>query len=309
MKTIYTFLSLFICFTPIYGQNEKKIIKEDNVIHFTTFGTGDPILIINGGPGMNSAGFTSLAKKLGQNNMAIIYDQRGTGKSKIPEIDANSITIDAMVNDIEIIRNSLNINQWIVLGHSFGGMLGSYYTAKFPDKVKGLILSSSGGLTMDLFNNLSIASHITAKERDSLAYWNSRISKGDTTYFTRLQRGKYLAPAYVYNKTHVPVISHRLTQGNPKINGLVYQNMRKINFDCTEALATYKAPVLIIQGRQDLIPKSVAYFAQNVMPQSKVVLLDKSGHYGWLEQPNLYFKAVHQFLSAFEDTETVADKP
>lgn len=308
MRNIYNFLLLFICLAPIYGQNEKNIIKGDTVIHITTFGTGDPILIINGGPGMNSEGFTSLAKKLGQNNMAIIYDQRGTGKSKIPKIIENTITIDAMVSDIETIRKYLNIDQWIVLGHSFGGMLGSYYTSKFPDKVKGLILSSSGGINMDLFSDLNIASRLTDLERDSLKYWNSQIANGDTTYFTRLQRGKYLAPAYLFDKSNVPIVAHRLTQGNPRINGLVFQNMRKIGFDCAEELKGFQAPVLIIQGKEDIIPKSVADTAKSVLQNSTLVLLEKCGHYGWLDQPDLYFKSVNEFLSTLESKNTAANK-
>lgn len=296
MKTILLFLIILLITISIYSQSEEYIRSRNNVIHLTSYGQGQPILIINGGPGMNSEGFRSLAKIIGESNTAIIYDQRGTGLSKMTKVDINTITLDSMVNDIEIIRNHLCIENWIVLGHSFGGMLGSYYASKFPERIKGLILSSSGGINMDLFSRLSITSKLTRSETDSLHYWNTKIAKGDTTYFARLKRGKFLAPAYLFDKSNVPIIAERLTQGNSTVNQLVFQNMRKIGFDCSEGLKKLKAPVLIIQGEEDLIDRETAENALKVFQNSTLVILEKCGHYGWLDQPELYFKSIDEYL-------------
>ena len=296
MKMLLLFLITSFISISIYSQTEEYIQSGNNVIHMISYGEGQPILIINGGPGMNSEGFKSLAKIIGKSNRAIIYDQRGTGQSKISMINANTITMDSMVNDIEIIRNHLNLKDWIVFGHSFGGMLGSYYASKFPGKIKGLILSSSGGINMGLFSRINITSKLTNLERDSLSYWNNKISNGDTTHFARLQRGKFLAPAYLFDKSNVPIVAKRLTQGNSTVNQLVYQNMRKIGFDCSEGLKKIEAPVLIIQGKEDLIDKQTAETAVKVLQNSTLVILEKCGHYGWLDQPELYFKSIDEYL-------------
>ncbi|MEB8330210.1 alpha/beta fold hydrolase [Flavobacteriaceae bacterium KMM 6897] len=296
MKTIPILFFNLLASTFLFCQNEECIKTGENTIYITTYGQGQPILIINGGPGMNSNGFRGLAEIIGKSNKAIIYDQRGTGKSKLPNIDANTITLDSMINDIEIIRNHLNIEQWVVLGHSFGGMLGSYYASKFPEKIKGLILSSSGGINMDLFSRINITSKLNRADKDSLNYWNAKIANGDTTYFASLQRGKYLAPAYLFNKSNVPIVAERLTQGNPVINSLVYQNMRKINFDCSDGLKKIKVPVLIIQGKQDIIDMDTATSTIETMPHSTLVILENCGHYGWLDQPEQYFKNINDFL-------------
>lgn len=296
MKTITTFFITLFFFISSLAQNERNIFIGDNIIHLETYGNGDPILIINGGPGMNSEGFRSLAKVFSKSKMAIIYDQRGTGKSKLPKVDKSTITIDAMISDIEVIRNHLKIKKWIVFGHSFGGMLASYYASKFPDKIKGLVLSSSGGINMDLFSNLNLLSRLSNVERDSLNYWNSKIANGNTSYYARLQRGKYLAPAYLFDKSNIPIIAQRLTQGNTIVNQLVYQNMREIDFDCEKELKTFKAPVLIIQGKEDIIPQSIGNYANNIFQNSKLIILEKCGHYGWLDRPDLYFKSINSFF-------------
>ena len=81
-KCIYVFLLLSVYFNGI-AQSTYNIPIPDGNLHITTYGQGEPILIINGGPGMNSEGFTSLAEELGKNNLAILYNQRGTGNSTI----------------------------------------------------------------------------------------------------------------------------------------------------------------------------------------------------------------------------------
>ena len=287
---------LLVVSASVFSQMAFNIPLNNLTLHGTTYGKGQPILIINGGPGMNSEGFASLAQELGKTHLAILFDQRGTGQSTMSEISSETMTMDLMVSDIEAIREHFGFKNWIVLGHSFGGMLASYYLKKHPERMKGLILSGSGGFNLNITRNLNLLSRLTDKERDSLNYWNRQISQGDTSYQTRYNRGKYLAPAYVYDRKYAPIIAERLTQGNRTINSLVWQNIRAINFDCTEAYKNYKQPVLIIQGKQDVMGDAIAKEAHKFLANSQLVFMDECAHYGWLEQPELYFEAIHTFL-------------
>lgn len=296
MNKLLTWIFFFISFSLI-SQNESVIPIEGGKLHYKTYGEGKPLLIINGGPGMSSEGFASLAKELGKNYLAILYDQRGTGASSMNEINAQTMTMDLMVKDIETLRMHLKIDNWTVLGHSFGGMLASYYVSKHPKKVKGLILSSSGGVDLSLLSSLNLSSNLNQKERDSLAYWTHKIQNGDTSHHAAIKRGTYLAPAYLYDKKLVPMIAERLTQGNMAINGFIWEDMRSINFDCKVALKNFKNPVLIIQGKQDVLDKSIAEKTHQLFSNSELYYIDKSAHYAWLEQPKLYFGKINSFLS------------
>lgn len=296
-------LTVIVCLLTMLfsnAQNDRILEYADGKIHIKTFGSGDPILIINGGPGMNSEGFGPLAQSLSDNHQTIIYDQRGTGQSEIGTIDRNSMTIDKMVEDIEVIREQLHFSEWIVMGHSFGGMLASYYTSKHPEKVKALILSSSGGVDLSLLNGLDIRSGLSETQRDSLNCWTRRISSGDTSQFARLQRGKYLAPAYLYNDEFVDAIAERLTQGNMAINSLIWQNMKSMDFDCKNGLKTFDQPVLIIQGKHDIIGQDIANNTHALFKNSTLTFIDKAAHYGCLENPEDYFGAIHRFLEVLE---------
>ncbi|HBY66535.1 MAG TPA: alpha/beta hydrolase, partial [Flavobacteriaceae bacterium] len=109
MKQINTLFFLFFFGVSAFAQTESFIENSGSTICYTTFGKGFPVLIINGGPGMSSEGFVSLAKTLSENNKTIIYDQRGTGKSTLKAVNETTITLDLMVEDIESLRKHLKI--------------------------------------------------------------------------------------------------------------------------------------------------------------------------------------------------------
>ena len=207
--------------------------------------------------------------------------------------------MDLMVSDLESLRKHLKIDKWIVLGHSFGGMLASYYATVHPERIESMILSSSGGIDLGLLAYVgAINEKLSPEQQASLKYWDAQIAAGDTTHNARLQRGKALANAYIYDKSNAAVIAERLTQGNSKVNSLVWQNLQRIKFDCAPKLASFTKPVLILQGNNDIINIATAEIAHKAIKNSKLVLMDHCGHYGWLDNPQVYFAAIKDFLKS-----------
>lgn len=298
MKRIIYLLLLIIFTLPAFSQKAGFVDNGDCKTYFRTFGEGKPILIINGGPGMNSDGFVTLAKTLSVNNQTIIYDQRGTGKSTLSKLNESTITMDLMIADMERLRKYLKIEKWAILGHSFGGMLASYYATLYPQHIETLILSASGGIDLDLMSYISrnLRARLSKAEVDSLDYWNNKIAEGDTTYHAKLHRGLALAPAYLFDRKNIPIIAERLTQSNMKINALVWSDLQKIHFDCREKLQTSLIKVLIIQGKQDIIDERTAMKAKSAFQNSKLVMLDQCSHYGWLDVPLKYYSEINNFL-------------
>jgi proline iminopeptidase len=204
-----------------------------------------------------------------------------------------------MADDIESLRKHLKIEKWNILGHSFGGMLASYYATVYPNSIDKLILSSSGGVDLTLLKTPNlIEAGLNQSQKDSLNYWNSKIEKGDTSYAARIGRGRAMAPAYVYDQKYAPIIAERLTQGNSKINGLLWNDMQKMNFDCKAKLENFKNPVLIIQGKEDIISNEIGEIAHKTFPNSKLILLEHSKHYGWLDARKKFFSDINSFLKS-----------
>lgn len=299
MKRIFLFTFL-ILLSKTFAQTEGFVKNNDaSLTYYKTFGKGEPLLIINGGPGMNSNGFEAMAKTLSENQETIIYDQRGTGKSKLVQLDATTISMRLMADDIESLRKHLKIKKWNILGHSFGGMLASYYATIYPNSIDKLILSSSGGVDLTLLKSANlIEAGLNQAQKDSLNYWNDKIEKGDTSYTARIGRGRAMAPAYVYDQKYAPIIAERLTQGNSTINGLLWGDMQKMNFDCKTKLKNFKNLVLVIQGKEDIISNEIGEIANKTFPNSKLILLEHSKHYGWLDAREKYFLEINSFLKS-----------
>ncbi|MCG2420512.1 alpha/beta hydrolase [Aequorivita sp. F47161] len=295
--SILIFYLLFNTFTCV-GQESHFVKTQDGMLHYEVIGEGKPILIINGGPGFSSEGFKNIATEIALlGYKSILFDQRGTGKSTLNQMDTTTITMSKMALDMEVIRKDIGIDEWILFGHSFGGMLANYYTTKFPNRVSAIIHSSSGGLDLHLIDNAqsNLNSRLTEQEIDSLNFWRNKLRENESEY-NRRKFNQYLASAYVYQKKNIPIVSERLMQGNMSLNRMVWDNMLSINFDCKKDLESFDKPVLILQGKQDVIPQSLAFTADKVFSNSNLFFLDNCGHYGWLDKKKEYLNRINDFL-------------
>ena len=99
---------------------------------------GKPAIFIHGGPGGGCGKFSRRffnPKKY----RIILFDQRGCGKSK-PHTCLEDNTTWHLIEDIESIRDKLNIKKWLVFGGSWGSTLGIAYAQKHPDRVSQMVL-------------------------------------------------------------------------------------------------------------------------------------------------------------------------
>ncbi|MES2748308.1 MAG: alpha/beta fold hydrolase [Bacteroidota bacterium] len=294
------FLILLLLSTLGFSQTEAIITSGNSKLHYKTFGKGKPILIINGGPGMNCEGFAFIAQELAKMNFkTIIYDQRGTGKSTLEKVNSETLTMDLMVEDIENLRHHLKIDKWTVFGQSFGGMMATYYASKHPETIEKLIFSASGGVNLNFttYSHQRMYANLTKTQKDSLDYYQDKVDNGDSSMETMKLRAKYLANAYVYDKSNAPIIAQRFTQVKFEINRLVFDNLRKINYDCSKSFSNFKPKVIVLQGKNDIISIDTAQEVANAFPNSKLVLMENCGHYGWLDAKDIYFKSINDFLN------------
>lgn len=301
MKYYILTVFLWVFVAKLYGQTSGFADSEGVKIHYQIRGEGPPVLIMNGGPGFSSEGFAGLAEDIAElGYQSILFDQRGTGRSPLPVINDSTVTMDLMVRDIEAIREAMQIKSWAVLGHSFGGMLANYYTAKFPERVTALIHSSSGGVDLQLLQSSAqnLRERLTMSESDSLTYYRRQFEQTGNEA-DRRKMNYFLAHAYVYNKKHVPAVAERLMQGDLALNRIVWNDLIGIAYDCKIPLSKFEKPVLILQGTRDILPLSIASRANDVFPNSKLVFLDRCGHYGWLDRKKAYMDELERFLDRF----------
>lgn len=270
-------------------------------IYYQTFGEGKPVLIINGGPGLDSAGFETVAKAVAAEGFqTILFDQRGTGRSPLPSLDNSTVSMDLMVADMESIRKKLQLKQWTILGHSFGGMLAAHYASQHPAQVEKLVFSSSGGLDLDFIADIQprINQKLSIKQQAEMKAYQLKQAAGDSSVATNEKRVNILAQAYVLDQSKAHLIAARLKVVNMKLNQLVFADMTRIKFDHKQSFATFQQPVLVLQGDQDIISIDTAKKTHNSFPNSRLEIIKSCAHYGWLDQPEQYYRALFTFLKA-----------
>lgn len=128
-------------YPPIEPYNEGKLqVSELHTLHFEESGNpqGKPVIFLHGGPG---GGITPMYRQYfnPQKWRIIIFDQRGCGQST-PYAELRDNTTWDLVNDIEKLRQHLQIEQWVVFGGSWGSTLALAYSQTYPQSCKGLIL-------------------------------------------------------------------------------------------------------------------------------------------------------------------------
>ncbi|MEG4205393.1 prolyl aminopeptidase [Microcoleus sp. Pol7_A1] len=128
-------------YPPRHPYNEGKLKVSDlHTIHFEESGNpeGKPIVLLHGGPGGGCPPFYRQYFDPEKWRL-VMFDQRGCGQSK-PHAELQENTTWDLVNDIEKLREYLNIHQWVVFGGSWGSTLSLAYSQTHPDRCKGLIL-------------------------------------------------------------------------------------------------------------------------------------------------------------------------
>ena len=266
-------------------------------------GTGEPILLIAGGPGASHTymhGFSPLSKT----HRLIYLDALGCGKSDSAR-SSSEYTLDRAVEDVEALRAALKIPRWNVLGHSYGGVVVQAYAIKYPQSIARVILA----------NTLISGEAWQA----ALDYSNEQVKNQYPEVWERTQdlRGRGLrssAPEHqrVYNIS--PALFYFFDGSNVsktvfEINQEVYYGMtgEDADFRLGPALAgidfrgqlkNLRMPVLVLAGRFDRIlsPLYTQQFNQYA-PNTKFVMFEKSGHLPFVEEPAETFKTLNAFLS------------
>jgi len=122
-----------------YASHSFEVDKP-HVLHIEECGNpkGLPIVFVHGGPG---AGCEPFHRRFFDPNLyrIVLFDQRGCGRST-PHAELQANTTQALVADMELIRQRLNIDKWVIFGGSWGSTLGLIYAQTHADRVLGLVL-------------------------------------------------------------------------------------------------------------------------------------------------------------------------
>jgi len=236
-------------------------------------------------------------------HQCIFYDQRGNGKSLMEKIDETNFTTDLLVEDLEALRKEFGLEKMNLVGHSWGGLLGMYYTSKYPQNVKRLLLIDAAPVNTDLL----IKSYENMMGRFSEEDWNRlqamyeseayiagnpdihneamRLSEG-VTFHNEQAREEYFK---------IAVFDEIKAKNSVAINNGPAREM-KFNITVQDQLSNIACPTLLVQGTEDFIVMEAPELANQLIKNSKLVFIPNSGHYPFMEAPAEFFGTLNTFI-------------
>ena len=312
-------LSTALCAQPggvtsaVYPQERGFVDANGVMIYYQLLGRGEPLMIVHGGPGASHDYFLPYLLPMARHYRLVFIDERGSGQSQKLE-DVKAYTVENMVEDVEAVRLALNLGQISLLGHSYGGVLAQAYALKYQKNLSHLILGST-------FSSTKAMNHVLARIKQNMpADARARVNKMESAglygqgkdYEKNRYTSDYMVAAwgdgyfpYLYQNrpdpNYDPIDNGKMAwdlyremwgeHGEFVIDG----NLKSAEY--TDQLSLIKVPTLIIAGDHDESDPSLSQTMHQKIAGSKLVILPKSGHMTFVDQPGLFEKAIEDFLA------------
>jgi pimeloyl-ACP methyl ester carboxylesterase len=224
--------------------------------------------------GGSSEQWRNQIRHFGRDHRVVAFDFRSHGKSdpSTPPLYA----AEALAGDIAAVVDSLDLHNFILVGHSMGGAASISYASAHPDKVAGLVLVGTPGKTPEQQSYPIIAS---------------------------LESDKYQMVMDQYMKS-------LLNDATPQTESAVMEGIKKISketsisiikalfqFDPLPAMANLKMPILIIStSREKAQPNSL----MNQMSKVANHVFDRTSHWIQMDKPQEFNEALEEFVKNVE---------
>jgi len=264
---------------------------------------GEVAVVVHGGPGLSMSYFGDDLAELSTQHTLVYYDQRGSGGSTLVS-SADELHVERFVDDLDAVRRHLDRPRLTLLAHSWGAAVAALYAQRWPERVERLVIV--GGIPLrraelvaafDALRDARAPSERRALE-DATTAW--RADPGDVNACRAFHRA-WFGP-FFGDPQHAQRSTGDFCAGTPaaRANKLAAVDRFTLaslgDWDWRAALATFRAPTLVVHGTVDPIPIDSARAWATALPHARLLALGGVGHFPYLEAPARFFPAVRAFL-------------
>jgi proline iminopeptidase len=293
-------LVLLLLSTTVHAQ-DGSFVRDGVQLFYRTSGSGTPIVFLSGGPGFNVDYMIPVGDFVPASYQRVFYEQRGTGRSRVVTMTAETMTLKHVVADLDALRVHLKQERLFLVGHSWGGMLAMAYAAAHPTRVDRMILIGPGGPTLEFAEWFNDNIHMRLRPEDVEAerYWNEAPTRGVDADKAALEQVRAITPGYFFERAKGLAFASQLPEGTLtlQVNLLLFGDMAK-GYDSRPGLRQLDRPVLIVQGHQDPVGDKTAEDIQGAIKSSVLKYINRSGHFPWIEQPDAFRRILAEFFDA-----------
>ncbi|MDA9378627.1 proline-specific peptidase family protein [Limosilactobacillus reuteri] len=279
-----------------------KIITLDNGYHLwtNTQGEGDiHLLALHGGPGGNHEYWEDAAeqlKKQGLNVQVTMYDQLGSLYSdqpdfSDPEIAKKYLTYEYFLDEVDEVRKKLGLDNFYLIGQSWGGLLVQEYAVKYGQHLKGAIISSMVDEIDEYVDRVNELREKTLSP-EAVAFMKECEAKNDYSNpkyqeYVQVMNEQYVdrkQPSKLYHlKDLGGTAVYNVFQGD---NEFVITGKLK-DWHFRDQLKNIKVPTLITFGEHETMPIETAKTMNSLIPNSQLVTTPDGGHHHMVDNPDV----------------------
>ena len=265
------------------------------------------VLLLNGGPGATHEYFECMESFFPAQNIEFIYyDQLGCGLSDNPN-DTSMWDLNRYVDEVDQVRDALHLTSenFYLLGHSWGGILAMQYALKYPNNLKGLIISNMMS-SIPLYAKYAqdvLAPQFDPKVLDTIRQIEA---KGD---FSNPKYMELLTPNfYAKHICRIPLDKwpEPMTRSFGKMNQSLYVTMqgpsefgvggKLINWDVSKELPKIKVPTLTIGGKYDTMDPEHMKWMSTQVQNGRYLYCPNGSHMSMYDDQKTYFTGLIQFI-------------
>jgi proline iminopeptidase len=278
-----------------------SITVERASLRYEIVGTGEPVIVLHGGPGI---GYRYLMPELRdllcEKARLIFYDQRASGKSTGADA-SDLLRMPVFVEDLERLRAALGIRNPMLLGHSFGGLLGMYYAIRNPRRVRGLILVDSDPASETLWTGHReyLQAKQTRTDKDAISAIQQVEGWRENPDLVARYFECVLRPFFA-SATMPPDFGSRFSDASPANLFATGPAVRRSlgEWDLHPLLSDVRCRSLIVAGTEGIFPAEAAERLHHGLPNSALEKLEGASHFPFIETPQAFRRAVLGFIES-----------
>jgi pimeloyl-ACP methyl ester carboxylesterase len=219
---------------------------------------------------------------------AIAVDLPGFGESEMP---AEEISITRYGQCVDAVCEALGLGVVDLVGNSMGGFVAAEIAIVHAERVRRIVLVDAAGLSInDLLRWPTYALM-------QIAVAQSRWSWGARQTMAR-RRLRHLAFRTIIRHPTALALDLVVAQANgPGYPGFMAASKALLSYDFRDRLGEIEARTLIVQGEDDmLVPVADAWQFRHAIPNSRLRILQDTGHVAMLERPQTFNRLLEEFL-------------
>ncbi len=284
--------------TVDWREHQRWVMVEGRPVNTIDLGSGPALLFVHGLSGSWPNWLEQLAVFAGSHRV-VAMDLPGFGHSPMPD---GEISISRYARTLDGLMGKLGIDSAALVGNSMGGFIAAELAIAFPQRVELLVLVSAAGIST--YQNPATARSLPAIRRLDrvLAATTAWTASKSETVARRPRLREATLSLVVRHPSRLPgALAAEQLRGAGK-PGFLAALESILDYDVRERLPEIACPTLIVWGERDrLIDVADAALFEQLIPDSRKVVFEDTGHMAMLELPGRFNELLAGFLAERPD--------